>query len=141
MATVNMTPQEVAEYNEFIAAKTASAISAAVKPAASKPAASKAKATTGDPKTDPLAFTYLCIKKLRQVDGQSKGIHSVFSGFNAGFRAQFPNLDVIQWTTSATASGKIQSHFVRRGLMIYLPGEMPIRAETSGSKILETIFA
>ena len=140
MATVTMTPQETAEYNEYMASKTAAAVSAAVKKPA-KPAISKAKATTGDPKTDPLAFTHLCIRKLRQVDGQSKGIHTVISGFNAGFRAQFPGLDVVAWTRAAAESGKIQSHPARKGAMIYLPGEMPIRAENSGSKILETIFA
>jgi hypothetical protein len=73
-------------------------------------------------------FVKRAIKSLRK--DPFKGIHSVYSGFNEAFREYF-NDDPIKWTTQLASEGIIETQPVRRGVMLYLPGEAP---ERSGGK-------
>jgi len=83
-------------------------------------------------------FLKMAILKLRDIS-KSRGIHSVFSGFNQAFREYFGE-DPIKVTQELASNGKIEIRFVKGGVMIYLPGEAPkSRAElgkTALSKIL-----
>ena len=63
-----------------------------------------------------------------------KGIHSVYSGFNEAFRAYF-NEDPIKWTNQLSAEGVIEIRPARGGVMLYLPGEAPVR--TTGKDVLK----
>ncbi len=63
-----------------------------------------------------------------------KGIHSVYSGFNEAFRAYF-NEDPIKWTNQLSAEGVIEIRPARGGVMLYLPGEAPIRS--TGKEVLK----
>lgn len=63
-----------------------------------------------------------------------KGIHSVYSGFNEAFRSYF-NDDPIKWTNQLAAEGVIETRPVRRGIMLYLPGEAPARS--TGKEVLK----
>lgn len=56
-------------------------------------------------KLTPKEFTLLGIEKLRPAPG--KGIHVVFTGFNAAFRAYFPDLDVIKEVNALAEEGVI----------------------------------
>lgn len=63
-----------------------------------------------------------------------KGIHSVYSGFNEAFRAYF-NEDPIKWTNQLASEGAIEIRPARGGIMLYLPGEAPVR--TTGKDVLK----
>lgn len=63
-----------------------------------------------------------------------KGIHSVYSGFNEAFRAYF-NEDPIKWTNQLAGEGAIEIRPARGGIMLYLPGEAPVR--TTGKDVLK----
>ena len=63
-----------------------------------------------------------------------KGIHSVYSGFNEAFRAYF-NEDPIKWTTQLGSEGVIEIRPARGGVMLYLPGEAPMRS--TGKDVLK----
>jgi hypothetical protein len=69
-------------------------------------------------------FIELSIKKLRRPN--TKGIHSVFSGFNEAFRDYY-NEDPIEVTRTLYSEGKIELQFRKGGVMIYLPGDAPPR--------------
>ena len=69
----------------------------------------------------------------------SRGIHSVFSGFNQAFREYFGE-DPIKITQELASRGKIELRPVKRGVMIYLPGEAPQSRDTLGKKALSKIF-
>jgi len=68
-------------------------------------------------------FIEKAIKNLRDLT-QSKGIHTVFSGFNDAFRAYYGE-DPVEITQRLVREGKFDSKFVKRGVMLYLPGEGP----------------
>lgn len=74
----------------------------------------------------PEQFILDAIVKLRTPAGKSKGIHSVFSGFNEAFRAYFPGEDPVAWTQKLAAEGKIVTRLVRGGAMLYLPADAPV---------------
>lgn len=74
----------------------------------------------------PLEFTLRAIETLRSE--KSKGIHSVYSGFNQAFREYFGE-DPVPITTALAKEGKILTRPVRGGAMIYKPGEAPISRE------------
>jgi len=101
-------------------------------PAVSPVVATTAKGTRVD-LTEPyramVAFTHKAIKALRSADAKfkSKGIHSVYSGFNGAFGEHFHMAKEKVWETVdlMTERGDIQSHFAKGGKMLYLPGEMP----------------
>ncbi|MEK7210824.1 MAG: hypothetical protein AAB070_05355 [Candidatus Binatota bacterium] len=63
-----------------------------------------------------------------------KGIHSVYSGFNEAFRAYF-NEEPIKWTNQLAAEGVIEIRPARGGVMLYLPGEAPVR--NTGKDVLK----
>jgi hypothetical protein len=68
-------------------------------------------------------FVTLAILKLRT--GNFKGIHTVFSGFNEGFKLYFEGENPIEATGGLADEGKIVIRAAKRGVMLYLPGEAP----------------
>jgi hypothetical protein len=62
---------------------------------------------------------------------RSKGIHSVYSGFNQAFREYFPDLNPVEATTQLAQAGKIEVRPVRGGVMLYKPGEAPSQGRGS----------
>jgi len=78
------------------------------------------------------------ILKLRDLS-KSRGIHSVFSGFNQAFREYFEE-DPVKITQELVEQGKIKIRPVKRGVMIYLPGEAPRSRADIGKKALSTIL-
>ena len=62
-----------------------------------------------------------------------KGIHARLSGFTAAFRRRFPGLDPVAVTQRLAASGIIEIRPVKRGVMLYLAGEAPIRRPRPGA--------
>ena len=77
-------------------------------------------------------FTEKAVKNLRR-EGY-KGIHSVFSGFNAAFREYF-DTDPIEATQAMAKKEHITIRPARKGCMIYLHGESP-KLESSGKAVL-----
>ena len=74
-------------------------------------------------------FVLTAIEKLRK--GGYRGIHSVYSGFNQAFRAYFGgNADPVGVTTKLAKQGKIVTHPVRGGVMLYKPDEAPQGKDT-----------
>ncbi len=84
------------------------------------------------PSADPEAFVLRAIEAGRTE--RSKGIHVVFSGFNAAFRRTFPGRDPQQVTKAMAAAGQIVLRPCRGGAMLYLPGEAPARSDGSDAK-------
>lgn len=72
----------------------------------------------------PEQFIFRFIETFRD-SSKSRGIHSVFSGFNAAFREYFPGLDPVEVTNELAREGKLEIRPVRRGVMIYRAGEAP----------------
>lgn len=83
-------------------------------------------------------FFKIAILKLRNIS-KSRGIHSVISGFNQAFREYFGE-DPIKITQELVNKGKIEIRPVKRGVMIYLPGEAPQSRDDLGKKALSKIF-
>ena len=84
------------------------------------------------PKLTKEEFFRRAIKKLR---GNYKGIHSVYSGFNAAFR-EYYGTDPITATQRLAKEGKISIRPVKGGVIIYLPEDAPNSPENVLSKIL-----
>ena len=78
-------------------------------------------------------FIRKAVKKLR---GDYKGIHSVYSGFNAAFKDYF-GTNPIDTTQKLAKEGKINIRPVKGGVMIYLPEDAPSGAGNVLDKILE----
>lgn len=83
-------------------------------------------------KLSPAEFVVKAIEVLRadnkpDKNGKtSKGIHVVFSGFNAAIRSYYglnTKEEVRAWTDKLVADKVITSHPCFRGAMIYLPGD------------------
>ena len=70
---------------------------------------------------------------------KSRGIHSVYSGFNEAFREYFGE-DPIQITQELASQGKIETRFVKGGVMIYLPSEAPTSRSQLGKAALSKIL-
>ena len=68
-------------------------------------------------------FVTLGIANLRTEN--FKGIHSVYSGFNEAFRLYFEGEDPVGTTARLADEGKLVIRPVKRGVMLYLPGEEP----------------
>ena len=83
-------------------------------------------------------FFQKAILKLRDTS-KSKGIHSVFSGFNQAFREYFGE-DPIKVTQELAKAGKIEIRPVKGGVMIYLLGEAPSSKSDSGKEALFKIL-
>jgi hypothetical protein len=54
-----------------------------------------------------------------------KGIHSVYSGFNAAFKKYFDGENPVEATNRLAVEGKLIIRPVRGGVMLYLPEEAP----------------
>jgi hypothetical protein len=90
-------------------------------------------------KLTPLQFTLKAIEVLRT--GQYKGIHSVYSGFNAAFRKYF-NTDPIVATKQLSESGKIAVRFARGGAILYNITDAPVVGnDDKSNKALASILA
>lgn len=76
----------------------------------------------------PEQFVELFIDTFRDPS-RSRGVHSVFSGFNGAFREYFPTLDPVEVTNELAEAGKLVIRPVRRGVMIYKAGEAPTGAD------------
>jgi len=87
----------------------------------------------GKPKLTEEEFVQKAVKKLR---GKYKGIHTVYSGFNAAFKEYF-GTNPIETTQRLAREGKINIRPVKGGVMIYLPEDAPNTAENVLEKILE----
>lgn len=83
-------------------------------------------------------FFKMAILKLRDIS-KSRGIHSVFSGFNQAFREYFSE-DPIKVTQELASNGKIEIRPVKGGVMIYLPGEAPKSRADLGKTALSKIL-
>lgn len=100
---------------------------------------SPAQATQTPAKLSIEEFTKRAIVAART--GSYKGIHSVYSGFNSAFKEYF-GLDTkgaIDAINALVAAGKIQTHFARGGVMLYLPGEMTQPKNKSASNLLSLV--
>lgn len=75
----------------------------------------------------PLEFVSLAITSLRT--GNYKGIHTVYSGFNEAFKRYYSGADPVEATNRLAEEGSIQLRPVKRGVMLYLPGEAPSTAD------------
>ena len=82
-------------------------------------------------------FAKRAILRLRDVS-KSRGIHSVFSGFNQAFRIYFGE-DPVAAMKELEEIGVIEIRPVRRGVMLYLKGEAPA-PRVQGDKILKKIL-
>jgi len=72
-------------------------------------------------------FVLRAIKALRKPP--YKGIHTVYSGFNNAFKEYFGE-EAREAVDALVKGGKIQTRFVRGGVMLYLPGEIPPRVDS-----------
>ena len=61
-------------------------------------------------------FVLLALKKLKKPDYD--GIHTVYSGFNEGFREYFPDLDPVKEIKLLSEQGKIWMRPSRGGEVI-----------------------
>lgn len=82
-------------------------------------------------------FVLKAIPVLRDST-RSKGIHSVYSGFNQAFRKQF-NDDPRPTTDAMVDAGTLAIRPTRGGVMLYLPGEAPLFVD-SGEAALKKIL-
>ena len=96
------------------------------------------KTVTGNGKLSHKQFTHKAIKVLRK-EGY-KGIHSVFSGFNAAFKEYF-DTDAIVATTALQTAGDLVVIPAKRGVMLYIPGDAPERVDNRGKVVLSEILA
>jgi len=91
-----------------------------------------AKQNKGNGRLTEEAFVLQAIEAGRNA--QSKGIHSVYSGFNQAFRDYF-GTDPVAATTRLAKAGKIVVSLRRGGAMLYKAGEEP-PARSAGTELL-----
>lgn len=84
------------------------------------------------PSADPEVFTLAAIQATRS--DERKGIHVVFSGFNAAFRKTFPGQDPQETTKRMAAAGRIVLRPCRGGAMLYLPEDAPAKSDGGDAK-------
>jgi len=83
-------------------------------------------------------FFRRAILRLRDAS-KSRGIHSVYSGFNAAFREYYGE-DPVPATRHLTSQGYIETAPRRGGVMICLHGEAPESAAQLGKAALARIL-
>ena len=91
-----------------------------------------------------VAFTHKAIAVLSKADGnKSKGIHSVYSGFNAAFGKHFTlaKEQVFACVDAMAERGHIAKRFAKGGVMIYMPGDMPEQKRADADATLALILA
>ncbi len=71
---------------------------------------------------------------------QSKGIHVVYSGFNAAFKSYFDE-EARPATAQLEKDGVIAMHGCRGGAMMYKAGEEPERKDDKAAKLLVSMGA
>ena len=76
----------------------------------------------GKPQLSVEQFVDLAVTKLR--NGNYKGIHAVYSGFNAAFRKYFPELDPVVEVQKLVDEGKYVTRPVKGGVTIYRAGDV-----------------
>lgn len=64
-------------------------------------------------------FVMLAIEKLR--NGNYKGVHSVYSGFNEAFKLYFPGENPIEATNTMSEEKKIVVRPAKGGVILYFP--------------------
>ena len=84
-------------------------------------------------------FVRKAIVKLRDTL-KSQGIHSVFTGFNEAFRMYYGGEDPVEAMRELQREGKVEIRLVKRGAMLYLPGEAPNWRYGDGASTLKTIL-
>jgi len=67
-------------------------------------------------------FIFHAVKNLRREP--YRGIHTVYSGFNQAFRAEY-NEDPVAVTNRMAKEGKIFVRPVKGGVILYLPEDAP----------------
>ncbi len=55
-----------------------------------------------------------------------KGIHTVYSGFNAAFKKYFEGENPVEVTNKLAEEGKVMIRPVKGGVMLYLPDDAPV---------------
>lgn len=83
-------------------------------------------------------FVKRAILKLRDTS-KSRGIHSVFSGFNNAFRMYYGE-DPVEAIRELERGGRVQARLVKKGAMLYLPGEAPNWTYGDGAPTLKRIL-
>ena len=84
-------------------------------------------------------FTKRAITALR-TDGY-KGIHTVYSGFNAAFREYYgEDSDPITATKNLHEAGEIVVRYAKGGAVIYLPGDAPEKKDNKGKEALQKVL-
>jgi hypothetical protein len=89
------------------------------------------QAETTNKKLSHEEFVSLAIVRLRTES--FRGIHSVYSGFNEAFKLYFEGENPIPVTTRLAEEGRIALRPVKRGVMLYLPGEEPQETRGEGA--------
>lgn len=84
----------------------------------------------------PEQFVLKAIERLRTPP--YKGIHAVYSGFNAAFREYFPLLDPVDVTNKMAQDGKIVIRPARGGVILYKAED--VSQATSASNALKKIL-
>jgi hypothetical protein len=102
-------------------------------PNSKKTTGKKAAKKSTEGKLSPADFTLAAIRDLRKPP--HKGIHSVYSKFNAAFRKYFPELDLVATLTELAKNGTIISKRTRGGALLYIPGENPAPKEKVKKKV------
>jgi hypothetical protein len=85
-------------------------------------------------------FITRAIVKLRDPE-KGKGIHTIYSGLFAAFKDYYGEdknrfKEIIE---KLTEEGKIEKRYAKGGVVIYLPGECPTKADSKAAlaKIME----
>lgn len=76
----------------------------------------------------PEEFALRAIEKLA-ADGR-KAIHTVYSGFNQGFRKYFPGSDPVATVNELVEQGKLSSRLCKGGALIAKPGVLKKNADS-----------
>ena len=85
-------------------------------------------------------FVFRAIERLRDSK-RGKGIHTVYSGFNAAFRQHFGGKDPRALTDAMVAEGVLAIRPSRGGVMLYKAEEAPPQRDFEGSEALAKILA
>ena len=88
-------------------------------------------------KLTPEEFILRAVERLR-TPHCSKGIHNVYSGFDAAFRDYFPFLDPTMVLRQLAEEGRIILRPARGGVIVYKPEDAPV--VYSGKSALEKIL-
>ena len=92
------------------------------------------KRSASKAKLAPEEFVERAVTRLR--NGKSKGIHSVFSGFNAAVK-EYYGVDPVEFTQKLEKEGVIVMRPAKKGMMIYLAEDAPESKPNALTKILE----